>query len=398
MQNCYGATTLNTSGLMLTQLEQVLGTLALPGLPQLTLVPGGVQNATQQDSVQSQTGDGQIADPTGDAQAAEPSQTRHSQASQTGGGQAQVAMQANTTVQVAFGLIGNGGPTAVNQTSQGIWQLQIGCLFDCTGTQQLQQATQSNTTVQAVGGTDATTANTVTQIVWQLQIGCLFWCYDAVEAQTATSGDSTGVITPRPAPDPASPPEEAPAPASSPPAQVPAPSSPSSSPSPSPSRSPGGDPAVPADSPSGSVPPPEPTGAQDPTPPITSTRGEMLGASLGFTQPVRIHPVLRGTVVAGGSLPPRAGGSVSPWAGGGEALVSVPAIGVAYSQLVTRAVDHRQRGPRAQRPKHEPARTTARQAHAAAVAQSDVLWPALLVAAGAALALGAGLRRRFRAR
>jgi hypothetical protein len=98
--------------------------LALPGLPPLTLGPGTVQNVTQQASDQSQTADGQTADPSptvADGQAA------GSSPMDEGGtaGQAQVAAQSNATVQVAFGATGAGaGPTAVNQTAQGIWQVR----------------------------------------------------------------------------------------------------------------------------------------------------------------------------------------------------------------------------------------------------------------------------------
>ena len=210
MQYCYGATTLDTSGLTLAQIEQLLGALVLPGLPPLTLVPGTVQNVTQQASDQSQTGDGPTVDP---SQTVGAGQTAGSSPTGDGGtaGQAQVAAQFNTTVQVVAGATGAGvGPAAVNQTAQGIWQVQIGCLFDCAGTQQLQQATQSNTTVQAVGGSGAADAtvpsavDTVIRIVWQLQIGCLFWCYDAVEGQTATGTDATVLVTPGPAPGPSS--------------------------------------------------------------------------------------------------------------------------------------------------------------------------------------------------
>ena len=211
-------------------------------------------------------------------------------------GQAQVAAQSNATVQVAFGATGAGaGPTAVNQTAQGIWQVQIGCLFDCAGTQQLQQATQSNTTVQAVGGSGATDAtepsavDTVIRIVWQLQIGCLFWCYDAVEGQTATGTGSTVLITPGPPP--------APGPTSSP------------IPSPTPTPSPGGDPAAaqpvagsaPADPPPVALAPaapPDPTPSPTPPPPAGARPvgdAGVLGAALVLTEPRRVHPVLRGT-------------------------------------------------------------------------------------------------------
>jgi hypothetical protein len=392
MQYCYGTTTLDTSGLTLAQLEQLLGALALPGLPPLILVPGTLQNVTQQASDQSQTGDGQTADPSqaiGGGQAADSSPTGDGGTA----GQAQVAAQSNTTVQVVVRTTGAGaGAAAVNQTAQGIWQLQIGCLFDCAGTQQLQQATQSNSTVQAVGGSGAADAtvpsavDTVIRIVWQLQIGCLFWCYDAVEGQTATGTGSTVLITPGPPP--------APGPTSS----------PISSPTPTPS--PGGDPAAaqpvagsaPADPPPAALAPaapPDPTPSPTPPPPA-GTRpvadAGVLGAALVLTEPRRVHPVLRGTMVTAGS--------VSAEAGSGEALVSVSAarsVALEYSRPATRPARHRERHPSAARPTHSPAHPTAVPARRAAVKPSApaVPWAALVLAAAAALALAAGLRRRF---
>ena len=346
MQYCYGTTTLDTSGLTLAQLEQLLGALALPGLPPLTLVPGTLQNVTQQASDQSQTGDGQTVDP---SQTVGGGQTADASPVGDGGtaGQAQVAAQSNATVQVAVGATGVGaGPAAVNQTAQGIWQLQIGCLFDCAGTQQLQQATQSNTTVQAVSGSGAADAtapsavDTVIRIVWQLQIGCLFWCYDAVEAQTATGNDSTVLVTPGPAPGPTS----------------------SSSPSP------GGDPvavepaagSAPADAPPmapGPAAPPDPTPPPTP-PPAAGTRAVgvagALGAALVLAEPHRVHPVLRGIAVTTGSAQAESGS--------GEALVSVSAtrsVALEYSRPATRPARHRERHPRAARRAHEPAHAIA---------------------------------------
>ena len=125
------------------------------------------------------------------------------------GPQTQSATQINTTIQIlassllsnvgAAGGAGSSAAEALNQTLQGIWQLQIGCLFDCFLTQQTQQAEQSNTTIYVVPDAPATTtstANTTMGLIWQLQVGCLFWCYDAVEVQTATNSNTTLVVVP----------------------------------------------------------------------------------------------------------------------------------------------------------------------------------------------------------
>ena len=83
---------------------------------------------------------------------------------------------------------------AVSQTEQGIWQLQIGCLFLCHETVQYQQAEQSNATLQTIVSTPGSAANAsapasdiVTQVIWQVQIGCLFWCFDTAEWQIGTT-------------------------------------------------------------------------------------------------------------------------------------------------------------------------------------------------------------------
>src|SRR5262249_18810354 len=105
--------------------------------------------------------------------------------------QVQSAAQSSTTIQsYTWSLIAGlasvpGGPPAtsgeaVNQTEQGIWQLQIGCLFLCHETAQYQQAEQSNATLQtivsapgAAADPSASASDIVTQVIWQVQIGCL---------------------------------------------------------------------------------------------------------------------------------------------------------------------------------------------------------------------------------
>ncbi len=130
---------------------------------------------------------------------------------QTGGQTAsgtdvQTASQTSTTVQLIDPSASIGSqtpaPSAVDQTDQQTWQLQIGCLFYCTGTQQLQQAQQTITTVQVLveppGSPTSSTTGTGTvtgQDIWQVQIGCLAWCYDATQVQDATSQTTVTVIT-----------------------------------------------------------------------------------------------------------------------------------------------------------------------------------------------------------
>ena len=184
VEHCYGKTTLDHSGLTLAQIEQLLGQLQAPSPPIATQAAGGEQNGTQQSAAQSETGRGN---------------------------QSQVATQSNATVQVAPAQGGDGDgaapatdapPVAVNQTAQGVVQLQVGCIFYCSGTQQTQAAQQSTTTVQSVNSGGAGAANTVSRGVWQVQVGCVAWCYNAVETQTAGASDSTEVAV---APPPGSP-------------------------------------------------------------------------------------------------------------------------------------------------------------------------------------------------
>jgi hypothetical protein len=184
VEHCYGHTTLDHSGLTLAQIEQLLGQLQAPSPPIATPVAGGEQNGTQQSAAQSETGQGN---------------------------QSQVATQSNATVQVAPAQGGDGdgaapatdaAPVAVNQTAQGVVQLQVGCIFYCSGTQQTQAAQQSTTTAQSVSSGGAGAANTVSRGVWQVQVGCVAWCYNAVETQTAGASDSTEVAV---APPPGAP-------------------------------------------------------------------------------------------------------------------------------------------------------------------------------------------------
>ena len=124
--------------------------------------------------------------------------------------QSQSATQTAATVQIlppslsseldATGLSDFSPGETLNQTDQGIWQLQIGCVFDCFQTQQDQQAEQANNSIQVVlpvpgsAAPTASAANNATAIIWQFQIGCLFWCYDAAELQTAASYENSVVL------------------------------------------------------------------------------------------------------------------------------------------------------------------------------------------------------------
>jgi hypothetical protein len=119
--------------------------------------------------------------------------------------QVQSAVQSSTTSQsyTSSPVAGPGsepvgpqpaGEGAVNQTEQGIWQLQIGCLFLCHETAQYQQAEQSNATQQTIVSAPgsaakdgASASDIVTQVIWQVQIGCLFWCFDTTEQQAGTT-------------------------------------------------------------------------------------------------------------------------------------------------------------------------------------------------------------------
>ncbi len=161
-------------------LAQLLAELGQPTLEPPDPVAAAEQNVTDQTSSQTQVG-------------------------QPGSGDGlQSATQVAATVQAGV------GSAVVNQTTQGIWQLQIGCIFYCDGTQQLQQAEQSDSTVQVLSGspgsagaTTPSAVNTTTALIWQLQIGCLFWCYDAVEVQTAGASHQ-GIVLATGVPPPSS--------------------------------------------------------------------------------------------------------------------------------------------------------------------------------------------------
>jgi hypothetical protein len=187
VSHCLGTTTTTSGAAITANIQQAVEALLhqiAASLPGLSPTPAVDQNAVEQISFELQSqADGSLA-------------------------QTQSVSQASTTTQEydasSSALIGDlesalSGPQAasyeaVNQTEQGIWQLQIGCLMFCEETEQYQQAEQSNTTLQTVASrpdanssTPATLANTAAQLIWQAQIGCLMWCVDAHQQQSAAA-------------------------------------------------------------------------------------------------------------------------------------------------------------------------------------------------------------------
>jgi len=192
VSHCFGTTT-TAASLIAASLQQAVEALIhqiATALLGLIPTPAVEQDAVEQISYQSQReADGSLVE-------------------------TQVASQASTTTQEydasSSALIGElesalSGPQAasyeaVNQTEQGIWQLQIGCLIFCEKTEQYQQAEQSSTTLQTVASTPgshastpASLTDTATQLIWQAQIGCLMWCFDADEQQNATAENTLTV-------------------------------------------------------------------------------------------------------------------------------------------------------------------------------------------------------------
>jgi hypothetical protein len=179
---CFGTTTtkqppLAPYGQVLAEfLRQV--TNALSGL---TPAPASEQSAVEQVSFQSQNAAGGTL-------------TQMQSAAQSS-----ATIQRYTSTLIAGLASVPGGPQAprgeaVSQTEQGIWQLQIGCLFLCHETAQYQQAEQSNATMQTFVSTPGSAAKAsapasdiVNQVIWQVQIGCLFWCFDTTEWQIGTT-------------------------------------------------------------------------------------------------------------------------------------------------------------------------------------------------------------------
>src|SRR5207248_1447658 len=144
-------------------------------------VAAGDQASVDQTSVQWQQGDASGGD---QLQAA-------SQSSTTGQGFDPGSLQGYLESSLALGA--GAVAQAINKTAQTIVQVQVGCLFYCSDTQQTQQATQSTTAVSLLSqGASAATApaaavvGIVDQLVWQLQIGCLAWCSNTTQQQSAS--------------------------------------------------------------------------------------------------------------------------------------------------------------------------------------------------------------------
>jgi hypothetical protein len=183
LAHCFGATTTSAASTLAAYgqaLEALLRELA-SGLARLSPRPAVYTGAVEQTSYQSQIGAGE-----GPAQSQ--SLTQISDNTQLQG--TDTASRATLSASEANELF--------NQTAQGIWQLQIGCLMFCQETTQYQQAEQSNSTTQSVFSSPASAASAsgaaadiATQLIWQLQIGCLLWCYDANERQLASAHNTS---------------------------------------------------------------------------------------------------------------------------------------------------------------------------------------------------------------
>jgi hypothetical protein len=199
LSHCFGTTTTDPSTEGLTQLVlSQLGSLLPPSSSSpVQVVPGANQSVVNQTSCQTQLGGTDIT-------------------------QVQSATQTNATVQIVLNSAPSSVPAPADQTQQQTWQLQIGCLFYCVDSQQVQQAQQSTTTIQVVAGPPGSAS--VQQTVWQVQIGCLAWCWNSTQVQQASSQSTITVLTtpptdggqppvaqPQPAPGPAPPPDPQPA-------------------------------------------------------------------------------------------------------------------------------------------------------------------------------------------
>jgi hypothetical protein len=181
--HCFGTTTVTSPAAAASAqgvIEQLLGRFTLPGPPTLSPAPATEQVVVEQSGYQLQAGG--------------PSTIT----------QEQVSIQSNATAQTSTQASVS---DVVDQLAQGIWQLQIGCIFYCTGTTMSQQAVQSDTTQLMVPSLTPGSAATRTsglgetsQVIWQLQIGCISWCYDATELQSASSEQSTTAVSVSPPP------------------------------------------------------------------------------------------------------------------------------------------------------------------------------------------------------
>ncbi len=262
---CFGTTPTDPSSAALIQLllSQLSAFLPPSGSSRVQPAPGVQQNGVEQVAWQVQDG--------------------------SPDSQLQSASQTNATVQITEivarwpAYLGSAPavpqlplPQAVDQTQQQTWQLQIGCLFYCVDSQQVQQAQQSTTTIQIVEGPpgSVTTVAVVQQTIWQVQVGCLAWCWDSTQVQEANTQSTIAALTvppptdgPGPAPGPA-PPAPGPGAPSAPGPGAPsapgpgAPPAPESGPgAPEPGLAAGGTTSLPEPASASSNPPPTITGA-----------------------------------------------------------------------------------------------------------------------------------------
>ncbi len=97
-------------------------------------------------------------------------------------------------------------PLVSDSATQIIGQLQIGCLTHCQDTYQEQDAAQAYSVMQSIGSDDdpsssgAAASTTAADEIWQIQVGCVFWCLNTIEVQIATSPQGVSVVNGGPGP------------------------------------------------------------------------------------------------------------------------------------------------------------------------------------------------------
>ena len=195
--HCFGTTTTTRAPMLTSYLQAVEQTLRVieTVVSHLVAAPAVEQNTVEQVSYQSQRGPRGVA-----VQTQSVSQTSATV-------QEYAPALPITALQQALERSAPAGPQAVNQTEQGIWQLQLGCLMFCSETELYQRAEQSSSAVQSVAAsaTVSTSTGGSAQLIWQAQIGCLIWCFDSTGQQTAVTQnmpvvrDGEGTPPPTPA-------------------------------------------------------------------------------------------------------------------------------------------------------------------------------------------------------
>ncbi len=195
LQKCFGDTT-TTAALTKSGQQAVSELLQALGVPRpaQTQTAATQENFVQQTIHQWQMGDGVAVVQTQGA-------SQQNSTVQT------IGLDSALTSELQAALGSSQPPTVVdNQSTQTIWQIQIGCLYFCVQTQQDQQAEQSNTTIEVILPTAGATAESTvqsaalavdqaSQLVWQVQIGCIFWCYDATQQQSASQQNTLVVVS-----------------------------------------------------------------------------------------------------------------------------------------------------------------------------------------------------------